>query len=318
MCDWQPTICMQNLRLRAQLLEKTRNFFSEHGVLEVETPLLCARTVTEPNIQSFHLLYDNTKRYLQTSPEYAMKRLLASGAPDIYQVCKSFRVGEQGALHNSEFTLIEWYRSGFSLKQMMQETIELISSLLLDSNMGSDVEYLSYNEACSRAFGLSLSSLPEKKLKQIAIENGLVLQQDLSLNEYMDFIFSSCVVPTFSENSMTAVFHYPAGQAALAKLNAQDPSVAERFEVFYRGVELANGYLELIDPQEQLERFLNDQRIRKARNLPVVEIDKRLISSQQHGLPACTGVAVGFDRVMMLAAGASSLSEVMSFDWPSA
>jgi len=318
MSDWRPTGNLSNLARRAQLLNQARQFFSLHDVLEVETPLACAHTVTEPNIDSFSFSTGGALRYLQSSPEYAMKRLLAAGAPDIFQICKSFRVGEKGALHNPEFTMIEWYRHGYSLRKMMQETVELIVSLLNEASASINVDYISYYDLMEKVLGVPLSSLSEITIKDLARENGLVLQGDTSVQQCIDFLFSHKVEPAMCQQSVTVVYHYPAQQAALSKLNAKDHSIAERFEVFYKGVELANGYVELSDPGQQLDRFVHDQKIRKQHGLPEVAIDQCLIDAQRHGLPECAGVAVGFDRVMMLAIGASSLSQVMSFDWDNA
>ena len=318
MFDWRPTASLHNLARRAELLNLVRRFFSQRDVLEVETPLACAHTVTEPNIESFSFPVGDAQRYLQTSPEYAMKRLLAAGAPDIFQICKSFRVGEQGAVHNPEFTMIEWYRRGYSLKQIMQETVDLIVALLSENNAPINVEYISYRDLTEKALGVSLDLLAEDAIKDLAVDNGLVLRSDMSLQQCIDFLFSHKIEPAMCEQSITVVFHYPAAQAALSKLNDNDNSVAERFEVFYQGIELANGYVELLDPEQQLQRFVHDQQIRKQRNSVEVEIDQRLIAAQRHGLPECAGVAVGFDRVMMLVLGASSLSEVISFDWDNA
>jgi lysyl-tRNA synthetase class 2 len=319
MSDWRPTASLSTLARRAQLLNQTRKFFSKGDVLEVETPLACAHTVTEPNIESFSFSVDGaTQQYLQTSPEYAMKRLLAAGAPDIFQICKSFRVGEKGQFHNPEFTMIEWYRHGYSLQQMMQETVNLITHLLVTNDESINVDYVSYANLTERVLGKSLKALTDNEIKQLAKENGLMLQSECSLSQCIDFLFSHKVEAAMCEQTITVVFHYPASQAALSKLNDTDDSVAERFEVFYKGLELANGYVELLDPQQQLDRFVNDQHTRSQQGLREIEIDQRLIDAQDHGLPECAGVAVGFDRVMMLAVGASSLSEVISFDWDNA
>lgn len=317
MSSWRPTASLQNLQRRAQLLNQTREFFSQRNVLEVETPLACSHTVTEPNIDSYAIKADDL-RYLQTSPEFAMKRLLAAGAPDIFQICKSFRVGEQGALHNPEFTMIEWYRHGFCLQQIMQETVDLIVGLLSDDHVPINVEYISYYDLTKKALGVSLQSLSSDEIKNLVAQSDSIKQCDLSLAQCIDFLFSHKVQPSMKVQSITVVFHYPAAQAALSKLNDDDRAVADRFEVFYQGVELANGYVELSDPEQLIERFENDQMNRKMHGLTEVEIDRRLIAAQKHGLPECAGVAVGFDRVMMLAVSATSLAEVISFDWVNA
>ncbi|MFK7794391.1 MAG: EF-P lysine aminoacylase EpmA [Gammaproteobacteria bacterium] len=318
MSDWRPTASFHNLARRAELLNLARHFFSQRDVLEVETPLACSHTVTEPNIESFSFPVGDAQKYLQTSPEYAMKRLLADGAPDIFQICKSFRMGEHGARHNPEFTMIEWYRHEYSLKQIMQETVDLIVTLLVKNNKPIDIDYISYRDLTEKALGVTLDLLTENAIKDLAVESGLVLQSDVSLQQCVDFLFSHKVEPAMCEESITVVYHYPAAQAVLSKLNDEDISVAERFEIFYQGIELANGYVELLDAEQQLNRFMNDQSIRKQNNSIEVEVDQRLIDAQRYGLPECAGVAVGFDRVVMLAVSASSLSEVISFDWNNA
>ncbi|MDW3095168.1 MAG: EF-P lysine aminoacylase EpmA [Gammaproteobacteria bacterium] len=317
MSNWRPTASLQNLQQRAELLNRTRDFFSQRNVLEVETPLACSHTVTEPNIDSYKITADEL-RYLQTSPEYAMKRLLAAGAPDIFQICKSFRVGEQGALHNPEFTIIEWYRHGFCLQQIMRETVDLILELLSDECASINIEYISYYDLTEKALGVSLQSLSCGEIKDLVRQSNLMQQFDMSLAQCIDFLFSHKVQPSMNARSVTVVFHYPAAQAALSKLDDKNQAIADRFEVFYKGIELANGYVELLDPEQQIKRFENDQLIRKTHDLTKVEIDQRLIEALEQGLPKCAGVAVGFDRVMMLAVGASSLAEVISFDWSNA
>ena len=247
-----------------------------------------------------------------------MKRLLAAGAPDIFQICKSFRDGEKGTLHNPEFTMIEWYRHKYSLQQIMQETVDLIMHLLADNDACVNVDYISYHDLTEKALGVSFNSMSENEIKDLAQENGLMLHSHLSVQQCIDFLFSCEVESAMCQQAITVVFHYPAQQAALAILNEDNHAVSERFEVFYKGLELANGYVELLDPEQQLDRFVSDQQIRKQRGSPDVEIDRRLIDAQRHGLPECAGVAVGFDRVVMIALGTSSLSEVVSFDWNNA
>lgn len=311
MTDWRPSTSVETLRLRAQMLQQVREFFLERGVLEVETPLLGQHTVTDPNIESFEVIVDKEKYYLQTSPEYAMKRLLAAGAPDVYQVCKSFRKSEQGALHNPEFTMLEWYRKGFSLQEIMQETAELISYLI--KKLGQ-TKFISYEEALNQTLALTLTELTEEKLTSIASKEGLQTQQELSRDQLLDFVFAKCTASTFEKNALTVVYKYPAFQAALAKITPENEQTAERFEIFCGEIELANGYVELTDPQEQLSRFQKDQQIRKQRHLPNIDIDEQLIAAQQHGLPECAGVAVGLDRVLMLVTNSVDIKELISFD----
>lgn len=318
MSDWQPTISLKNLQARAQVLVQVRQFFAQHNVMEVETPLLCSHTVTEPNIESFAVTDISKLRYLQTSPEYAMKRLLAAGAPDIFQICKSFRCGEQGVRHNPEFTMVEWYRLGFELKQMMQETVDLIVHILNTNKKRIPIEYVSYNDIFKKLLGVSFFDLAENTIDHLCVEYGLQSQQRLNLTQKIDFIFSHAIVSKFDTNAITCVFHYPAEQAALAKLNVQDSTVAERFEVFCGGLELANGYVELVEPDIQLARFEKDRVIRKENDLVNIEVDQRLLDAQKSGLPECSGVALGLDRLLMLVLGAASIEQVMSFSWENA
>ena len=318
MVEWRPSISAQGLQRRARMLARARAFFADRNVLEVETPLLTSRTVTDPNIQSLAAFVDGEARYLQTSPEYAMKRLLAAGVGDIYQICKSFRAQEKGAVHNPEFTLIEWYRREFSLQQIMRETVALIEELLFDLTLSENATYVPYADAVRQKFGTAMTEMPLPQLRAIAAENGSVDSHAWTPEQLYDFIFSSVVAPTFSNGGLTVVFNYPASQAALAKLNDDDKNVAQRFEVFYGTLELANGFVELTDAEEQLMRFEQDNQQRLQQGLAEVEIDRRLISAIKHGLPDCAGVAVGFDRVAMLASRVDTISEVISFDWESA
>ena len=316
MSNWRPSCSLESIYIRAQLLTKARAFFAERKIIEVETPLLGTHSVTEPNIDSF-ALQANGVRYLQTSPEYAMKRLLAAGVGDIYQICKSFRQQESGTTHNPEFTLVEWYRLGFSMHQIMQETVEFVATMLVDGEITYEVNYVSYSDASQQIFGTPLANMSQDQLSQLASAHGLVAVEAHSIDQLCDFIFSNCVVPAFDSDSITVVFHYPASQASLAKLEPDNTSLAQRFEIFVGGLELANGFVELTDANEQFARFANDQHIRSCRRLSAMDIDQQFMSALQHGLPDCAGVAVGFDRLLMLSTGASTISEVISFDWES-
>ena len=315
MPNWRPTASLNNLQMRAHALNKVRDFFAKHRVLEVETPLLGLHTVTDPNIDSFKLAQH---RYLQTSPEYAMKRLLAAGVPDIYQICKCFRQAEQGNTHNPEFTMIEWYRLGFSLEQIMQETVQLIAEVVGSVIQDKKVEYISYDDAYKKALGISFFELTENDVNQLSIDHGLQVDASMSTAQKIDFVFSQLVMSKLDQHAITCVYHYPAQQAALAQLNAKDSLVADRFEVFCAGLELANGYVELLDSHTQLARFEADQQVRASQGLPDIDIDQRLLDAQKHGLPDCAGVAVGLDRLLMLALGAKNIEQVMSFSWKNA
>jgi elongation factor P--(R)-beta-lysine ligase len=314
---WRPTASLENLRRRAALLNKARQFFLERHVMEVETPIALRCTVTDPQIDSI-ALQTVPPRYLHTSPEYPMKRLLASGSGDIFQICRVFRAGERSRLHNSEFTMIEWYRLGFGLEQIMAETTQLAQRLLQSTGrFGNAVEYLSYSDAFRRHLGCDPFDANDADLRQLCIQHGLSADSaiDSDRDALLDFLVATCVGLKLGQNQLTCLHHYPASQASLAQLDAADPRTALRFELYAEGVELANGFVELADSAEQAQRFRLDNATRAARGKPVLEADQRLLAALANGLPACAGVAMGFDRVAMLAVGASQLDEVMAFPW---
>lgn len=316
--DWRPTAGPDALRLRARLLDLTREFFRGRGVLEVETPIAVAHGVTDVALASVRLATE-PKRYLQTSPEYAMKRLLAAGSGDIFQVARVFRADERSALHNPEFTMVEWYRLGMSLPQIMDETAALAAALLREGwgAAAAPVERLSYQQAFERELGLDPLVADEDSLRQRCAQLGLdgAGSASLTRDDLLDFLVATQIGPRLGGDSLTLLHHYPASQAALAQLDPEDARTALRFELYARGVELANGYVELSDPVEQSRRFSADRRLRQQRGLPDIEPDGNLLAALAHGLPRCAGVALGFDRVLMLAAGARRIDEVLAFPW---
>lgn len=318
MSAWRPSITRENLQARARALSQVRRFFAQRNVMEVETPLVCSHTVTEPNIQSFAVEHLNQKKFLQTSPEYAMKRLLAAGTHDIFQISKCFRQGEVGPYHNPEFTMIEWYRLGYTLSQIMQETVTFISEMISCSRNTDEVFYCTYDEFFQQATGIPFSDLTCEGIEHLSLKHGLQAGPSMCVTEMVDFLFAHFVHEHLASKRLTCIYHYPVEQAALAKLNSDNKMVADRFEVFYGSLELANGYVELIDHKVQLERFNEDQLARRQRGLESVTIDHYLLDAQKHGLPECAGVAVGFDRLLMLALNAKSINEVISFDWQNA
>jgi lysyl-tRNA synthetase class 2 len=308
---------MEVLRLRAGLLALTRNFFRERGVLEVETPVAVARGVTDVQITSLQLA--DPPRFLHTSPEYAMKRLLAAGSGDIYQISKVFRAGERSALHNPEFTLVEWYRLGLSLQQMMEETAALAATVLQEGwkAAAAPVESLSYLDAFRRELDLDPFTIGDQQLRQRCATFGLAGAESPSItrDDLLDFLVATQIGPRLGSTALTLLHHYPASQAALAQLDTEDPRTALRFELYARGVELANGYVELSDAGEQSRRFAADRRQRADRGLPDIAPDEKLLAALAQGLPRCAGVAMGFDRVAMLAAGAKRIEQVLAFAW---
>jgi lysyl-tRNA synthetase class 2 len=299
------------------MLASTRRFFSERSVMEVETPIALSHTVTDVQIHSFTIQGD-PPRYLHSSPEYAMKRLLASGSGDIFQICKVFRAEEQSRQHNPEFTMIEWYRLGFGLHEIMTETAQLVA-LLLQEPTGAPlpVELLSYNDALQRELGCDAFESTTASLAAQCAEHGLMPQSiaSASRDDLLDFLIATQVGPRLGQGKLTCLHHYPASQAALAEIDAQDPRTALRFELYAQGMELANGYVELASSAEQQQRFTQDLQLRRARGLPAVAVDKRLLAAIDAGLPRCAGVAMGFDRVAMLALGCTHIAEVMAFPW---
>ena len=312
MQDWRPTASIENIQQRAQMMAVVRDYFKRHNVLEVETPLLCARTVTEPHIDSIAVSTDQQTRYLQTSPEYAMKRLLAAGMPDCYQVCKAFRQSENGARHNIEFTMLEWYRLGFDLNQIMRETTNLIEILLGQSLA---IKTLSYCQAIKQVFECELADLDWPFLVHQASSKGLMNAQQLSYEQCLDYVFSQCVLPQVQYDGLCVIHGYPLAQAALARVNPQQADVVERFEVFFHNLECANGYVELTDAHQQAQRFDKDQQRRAKYGLPEVQSDERLLAALDSGLPDCAGVAMGLDRILMLLCATDNIAEVLSFDW---
>jgi lysyl-tRNA synthetase class 2 len=314
--EWRPAAGLDVLRLRAALLARTRAFFAARGVLEVETPVLAQATVTDLHLASLEtrIAGQSGRYYLQTSPEYAMKRLLAAGSGDIYQVCKVFRDRESGRHHNPEFTLIEWYRLGMDHHALMDEVAALLSELL-GPRLAAPSERITYREAFGRVLGLDPFAASPAALAALAEERTGIRAGPLAADRdaCLDLLMGAIVGPTLGRNRLTFVHGYPASQAALARVLAGAPPVAARFEAYAAGQELCNGFHELGDAVEQRRRFEADRAERARRDLPVPPLDERLLAALAAGLPDAAGVAVGFDRVVMLAAGKDSLREVLAF-----
>jgi len=319
--NWRPTAKPEVLRLRARMLARVRAFFAERDVLEVETPLLCAAATTDPNLASLATRYigphfpAGQPFYLHTSPEFAMKRLLAAGSGSIYQLCKVFRDGETGRLHNPEFTMLEWYRTGFGHHDLMDEVAALVSFVLAETTPRT-AEKKTYGDAFFERTGLNPHSADVAALAKYAYDAGISIAGDLPRDRpdpWRDLLLTHVVEPDLGRGRMTFLYDYPASQAALAKVRAGDPPVAERFELYIEGVEIANGFHELIDAGEQRRRFEQDLAQRRAHGLPPVPMDTRLLEALENGMPACAGVALGFDRLVMIAAKAKSIDEVLAF-----
>lgn len=314
MVDWKPSASLQNLQQRAHALTKIRRFFSERDVLEVETPLLASATVPDVYIESIaaEVMDGNSSRrsFLQTSPEFFMKRLLASGSGSIYQIAKAFRQEEKGTRHNIEFTLLEWYRLSYSLDQLMTELEHLVQEIL---DCGPILRF-SYRQIFQQYLQIDPHEIALEELQQLASTEIDLSGSGLSKTDYLQLLLSNSIEPKLPPYCI--IYDYPSEQAALATLEADEYGVivAKRFELFGQGMELANGYFELSDAAEQRARFEADNATRKEKGLQTHDADDRLIAALESGLPSCSGVAVGVDRLLMLLVGAKNISEVISFD----
>ena len=314
---WQPAAGVDVARRRAVMLEDTRRFFAEREVLLVDTPALSRSAVSDPNIESIGVRLGDApgdNYFLHTSPEYCMKRMLAAGFPDIGQICRVFRDGESGRRHQPEFTMIEWYRLGFGLDDIMQDAEQLIAALLSDSIAKKRPRRMSYREAFQQFAGIDPMETDAETLpKLIDAEDDLRRAIGDDRDAWLDLIMATRVATQFDSSALTTIYHYPRSQAALARLCPDDPSVADRFEVFFGDLELANGYVELTAADEQQERFAADQEKRRRRGAKIRPLDKRFLDSLHAGLPDCAGVAAGFDRLLMLNAGTDDLRKVQHF-----
>ena len=313
MSDWEPSAGIDELHARAALLAEARAFLSSRGVLEVDTPLLGRVAITDPNIELFEVATTDGARFLQSSPEYAMKRLLASGSGDIFQLGKVFRFGEYGGRHNPEFVMLEWYRVDWTHYQLMREVAELIAETLRLSTWQIWPLEVLFDYFCQ----INLHDATEPELKVAAVNAGIDLVGDLDKLDYLDLLTTHVVEPGIASWGLVFIIDFLEQQAALSRIIERGGnSVAARFEAYVHGVELANGYWEESDPNILTKRFEADNGLRVSRGQAVREIDERLISASKAGVPDCAGVAVGFDRLLMLAQAQSELSRIMPFSWP--
>ena len=313
--EWQPSASIQNLLARAKIIADIRQFFTERGLLEVETPVLSEFGVTDLHLSTFSTEFiapfDELSKtlWLSTSPEYHMKRLLAAGSGPIFQIGKVFRNEEAGNRHNPEFTMLEWYRPHFDMYRLMNEVDDLLQQIL-DCK---PAETLSYQFVFQEYVGLDPLSATRQELVEAARKHNFMADEDEDRDTLLQFLFSEVVEPKIGQEAPVAVYHFPSSQAALAQLSPEDRRVAERFEFYYKGLELANGFHELTDAREQQHRFEQDNRLREKAGLPQREIDHRLLAALQAGIPNTSGVALGVDRLIMIALGAESIKEVISF-----
>lgn len=316
--DWRPTAHLGQLRLRAQLLARLRDYFAATEALEVETPALVRSAVTDVHLESLRVVDDSIAGagagYLQTSPEYAMKRLLCAGAPDIYQVCRVFRAGERGGRHNPEFTMVEWYRHGLDHHALMRDVEALVRHLLEPLRRCGPSESLSYCDAFERRIGLHPLRATVTELLTALERAGTDVPESMRAraerDDLLDLAMGTVVAESFAPDRLTFLYDFPASQAALAQVRGE---VASRFEAFWGPLELANGFHELGSAPEQRARFEADVVRRRALGRPVHDVDARFLEALAAGLPPCAGVALGFDRLVMVAAGASRIDEVIAF-----
>lgn len=299
---------MSRIKTRARIYQQIRAFFNGRGFIEVDTPLLAGATNTDAHIQSVVCRVNQREAYLQTSPEFAMKRLLSEGSGSIFQICHAFRDEEQGARHCPEFTLLEWYSVGFDYRQLMDQVGELLEILT-----GSEVvvERLSYRQAFQQCLGFDpLTAELDQIRAQVAQSVATIDPQTLSRDDCLDLLMGTTVCHGFK--GWTLVYDYPASQAALARLKSDDPRVAERFELFYRDMELANGFSELTDAEEQRSRFERDNVNRLTAGLAEYPVDEQFLAALEAGMPNCAGVAVGIERLLMVLSNTSDIRQVQT------
>ncbi len=310
------------LRQRAALNAVIRAFFAERDVLEVETPILSEAGNTEPNIDSFHTRFSGhvsagtPLRWLRTSPEYPLKRLLAAGVGDCYELGRVFRNGEAGGRHNPEFTMLEWYRVGWDHHRLIDETVALVRAALSLVHREATVEVIDYRSLYLRQVGVDPFEAGLDAL-QAPLSDVRIDADGLTRDDWLDLLMTHCIQPHFRGDQMTVVHDWPANQAALARIRPGTPPVAERFELYLGAVELANGYHELNDADEQRARFRRDHAVREARGAVLPALDERLLAALP-ALPDCAGVAVGVDRLLMAMNGTPRIADVLAFDFAQA
>lgn len=319
MSDWVPSADLGAIRLRAQLNALIRDFFAMHNVLEVETPVMSVAGNTDPNIASFSLQFSGRidgaprTRWLRTSPEFPLKRLLAAGIGDCYELGRVFRDGEAGGRHNPEFTMLEWYRIGWDHQRLIDETAGLVQAALTLVGRGATLAKTSFRDLYRERLGVDplLASLDELRDagSDIAIDG-----DGLNRDDWLDLLMTHKLQPAFPVDQLLAVYDYPASQCALARVRAGDPPVAERFELYLGPLELANGYHELDDADEQRARFERDQSVRASRGSAIPPLDARLLDALPQ-LPGCAGVALGVDRLLMAMLETPRIADVLAFEF---
>ncbi len=319
MADWRPSATFARPH-RARLNALLRAFMAERGVLEVETPVLSCGAPLDPGVESWRALSPGgAAGYLQTSPEYPMKRLLAAGEGDIYQLARVFRGDEQGARHNPEFSLLEWYRLGFDDRRLADEVVELVQTVAAMDHRWlrpqPEVRWVRYAELFAEAFGLDPLACSEQECAAVAAQAGLSIAGDLDCDGWLDALMSLVLARRFEPDRLTLIHDYPETQAVLARPSVEHPGYALRFELYWGDMELANGFHELTDPQVFVSRRNQDIERRRRNGQGVPEADGFFALAMHAGLPDCAGVALGVDRLLMRLLGAARIDEVIDFPW---
>ena len=307
---------LQTLKQRAFLLASIRKYFADNHVLEVETPILSSAGNTDIHIESFisnPIKTDTHCSYLRTSPEFPLKRLLCSGIGDVYELGKVFRKGEVSKTHNSEFTLLEWYRINYDYLQLIQDVTQLFTFIFSSFKLPIPLcKTITFSEIFKQTLNIDVRQITEAEINISCHEYGYSGSQ-LSTDEGLDYLFATQIQSSFDKKCVTFITHYPASQAALAQINPDDSTTALRFEVFYQGLELGNGYQELTDAEELSQRFIQDNAYRRENQLDEVAIDQHLLSAMQQGMPECSGIAIGVDRLLMALMKCDEIGVVLSF-----
>ncbi|MBU8974724.1 MULTISPECIES: EF-P lysine aminoacylase EpmA [unclassified Lysobacter] len=320
MNDWQPSASFDALRLRARLNATVRAFFAQRDVVEVETPVMSVAGNTDPNIASFHLEFSgrtdgaSRTRWLRTSPEYPLKRLLAAGFGDCYELGRVFRDGEAGGRHNPEFTMLEWYRLGWDHMRLVEETAALVQAALALVGRSATLSYIAYRDLYRERLGLDPAFASDDALRA-ALGEVVIDPTGLTRDDWLDLLMTHRLQPSFRPDELLAVYDYPASQCALARIRTGEVPVAERFELYLGPLELANGYHELADAAEQGARFDRDLQVRSERADLQPPRDERLLQALAAGFPSCAGVALGMDRLMMAMLGTGRIADVLAFDF---
>jgi lysyl-tRNA synthetase class 2 len=311
--SWRPGADVATARARAAMLDHVRDYFRDAGVLQVCTPVLGGDSVTDPNVESIPCETTAGRAYLQPSPEYFMKRLLAADYPDIYQVGPAFRDGENGRRHATEFTMLEWYRRGFDLQQIIDDAVTLSRRLITRHSLNG-VDDIHYSAAFEQHLDLDPLTATAQDIAD-AVSADPTLREAIGddRDAWLDLALATRVASSFPADRLTVLHHFPASQSALARLDPDAPDVAERFELFVGSVEIANGFVELTDAAEQRRRFDQDRRKRRSAGQTVPAIDERFLQALESGLPECAGVALGLDRVLMIDEGLDDIRQVQSF-----